>query len=142
MSRYGRLSLVFAGNFCPILCICMDHVESASCVRHDIKEGEVKSVIFSYQPRLVNFFIFPITFPVFARTQHFDPHPLPGFGYSTSSKANPISMTTALLEVPKWLIIIRGIQLLFSVIVLGLSAYGVYWVAFNVSWQDTTLQTQ
>jgi len=40
-------------------------------------------------------------------------------------------MTTAILEVPKWLPILRGIQLLLSVIVLGLSAYGVYWVAFN-----------
>jgi len=40
-------------------------------------------------------------------------------------------MTTQVLVVPKWVIILRGIQLFLATVVLGLSAYGVHWIAFN-----------
>jgi hypothetical protein len=42
-------------------------------------------------------------------------------------------MTTQVLAVPQWLIVLRGIQILLSIIVLGISCYGVYWATFNVS---------
>lgn len=42
-------------------------------------------------------------------------------------------MTSAVLALPKWVMIVRGFQLFFSLVVLGISAYGVYWIAFN-SW--------
>ena len=41
-------------------------------------------------------------------------------------------MAPQVLAVPKWLIFLRGAQLVLAVIVLGISAYGVYWIAFNV----------
>ena len=42
------------------------------------------------------------------------------------------TMATRILAVPGWLIILRGLQLLFSLIVLGMAAYGASWVAFQV----------
>jgi len=41
-------------------------------------------------------------------------------------------MTTAILDTPKWLLIVRAFQIVISIIVLGISSYGVYWVVFNV----------
>lgn len=40
-------------------------------------------------------------------------------------------MTTAILDTPKWLLIVRAFQIVISIIVLGISSYGVYWVVFN-----------
>ncbi|KAH8755193.1 hypothetical protein F5882DRAFT_308096 [Hyaloscypha sp. PMI_1271] len=40
-------------------------------------------------------------------------------------------MTTQVLAVPQWLIVLRGIQVLLSIIVLGISCYGVYWATFS-----------
>ncbi|TVY32472.1 hypothetical protein LSUB1_G007870 [Lachnellula subtilissima] len=42
-------------------------------------------------------------------------------------------MAPNVIVVPKWIIILRGIQILLAVIILGISAYGTYWIHFN-SW--------
>lgn len=42
-------------------------------------------------------------------------------------------MAPQVLTLPKWVLVLRGLQILFAVIILGFSAYGVYWIAFNVS---------
>jgi hypothetical protein len=46
---------------------------------------------------------------------------------------NVNTMTTHVITLPKWILVLRAFQLLFAVIVLGVSAYGLYWIAFNVS---------
>jgi hypothetical protein len=43
-----------------------------------------------------------------------------------------MSRSGQVIPLPKWVLIIRGFQLLLAVIILGVSAYGIYWVAFNV----------
>ncbi|KAF2681295.1 hypothetical protein K458DRAFT_406643 [Lentithecium fluviatile CBS 122367] len=36
------------------------------------------------------------------------------------------------LRVPKWVLAIHAAQVVFAIIILGLSAYGVHWIAYNV----------
>ncbi|RFU29214.1 hypothetical protein B7463_g7115, partial [Scytalidium lignicola] len=38
-----------------------------------------------------------------------------------------------IITLPKWTYALRGLQIFFSIVVLGLSAYGVYWLHFS-SW--------
>lgn len=35
------------------------------------------------------------------------------------------------LAVPKWTVIVHGAQMLLAVIILGLDAYGIRWIAYN-----------
>ncbi|KAF2810328.1 uncharacterized protein BDZ99DRAFT_563235 [Mytilinidion resinicola] len=35
------------------------------------------------------------------------------------------------VDSPKWTIIVRGLQVVLAVAILGMSAYGIYWVAFG-----------
>ena len=35
------------------------------------------------------------------------------------------------LPLPRWTIIIHGVQLLFAVVILGLDAYGIRWIPYN-----------
>lgn len=42
-------------------------------------------------------------------------------------------MGSHVITLPKWILVLRVFQLLFAVIILGISAYGLYWIAFNVS---------
>lgn len=44
-----------------------------------------------------------------------------------------MSRSSHVIPLPKWVLFVRGFQLLLAVIVMGVSAYGIYWVAFN-SW--------
>jgi hypothetical protein len=36
------------------------------------------------------------------------------------------------LAVPRGILVLRIFQIVIAVIILGLSAYGIYWIAFNV----------
>jgi len=36
------------------------------------------------------------------------------------------------LAVPRWILVLRIFQIVIAVIVLGLSANGIYWIAFGV----------
>ncbi|KAG9230891.1 hypothetical protein BJ875DRAFT_507022 [Amylocarpus encephaloides] len=42
-------------------------------------------------------------------------------------------MASPIVQVPTWVLALRGIQLLFAVVVLGMSSYGVYWLRLS-SW--------
>lgn len=44
-----------------------------------------------------------------------------------------MSRSSHVIILPKWVLVLRGFQLLLAVIVLGISGYGIYWIAFNVS---------
>jgi hypothetical protein len=35
------------------------------------------------------------------------------------------------LSVPRWTVIIHGVQAVFAIIILGLDAYGIRWIAYN-----------
>jgi hypothetical protein len=35
------------------------------------------------------------------------------------------------LAVPKWTVIIHGVQMLLAIIILGLDAYGIRWIPYN-----------
>lgn len=35
------------------------------------------------------------------------------------------------VRVPRWTFAIHGVQALFAVIILGLDAYGIHWIAYN-----------
>jgi len=37
------------------------------------------------------------------------------------------------ITLPKWVFVIRIVQALLALVVLGLSAYGIYWVPYSVS---------
>jgi hypothetical protein len=45
----------------------------------------------------------------------------------------PSSRSAHVIELPKWVLVVRGFQLLLAIIILGLAAYGIYWVAFGAS---------
>jgi len=39
------------------------------------------------------------------------------------------------IALPKWVFVVRILQALLALIVLGLSAYGIYWVPYSVSFK-------
>lgn len=48
------------------------------------------------------------------------------------------SRSANVIVLPKWVLIVRAFQLLLSIIILGISAYGIYWIAFNVGMPNLT----
>jgi len=42
------------------------------------------------------------------------------------------------LAVPSWILVLRIFQIVIAVIILGMSAYGIYWIAFDVCANVTT----
>lgn len=40
-----------------------------------------------------------------------------------------------MIALPKWVFVVRILQALLALIVLGLSAYGIYWVPYSVSFK-------